>query len=538
MDLSKLSDADLKAVADGRMDAVSTAGLQLIAGQPAITMPDPKTRLENAYKEMASRNGFFGNVADGVVTAAQRYGLGARQVFGNATQADKDELAAAEKGFGATVGGKVGDVLGTVAPAVAATFVPGGNTIAGQALIGGLMGGFQPADTTTERALNTGVGATVGAAAKWGGDKVANFIAGRAANKTAQATAQNAVRDAAITEGRAAGYTIPPASANPTVVNKTLEGFAGKISTAQAAAIKNQPVTDALVRKSLGLADDAPITREALVGLRQEAGKAYEVAKGLGRITADNDYLNALARIAQESDEVAKDFPGAVNDKVTKLVDTYLKDAFDSKSVVASVKYLRGQAETNLGPMASAEAKALGRAQRAIAEALEGQLERHAATSGNNAAVKALQEARTLIAKTYSVEKALREGTGSVSATKLGKELAKGKPLTGELKAVATFGQNFPRAAQDVTSSMPGVSPLDFGLAGGVSSITGNPALLGLVAGRPAVRATILSQPYQRAMVNAPSYGPGLLSRAAPPLLRRAVPGAVTGGLLDAVAAE
>jgi Arc/MetJ family transcription regulator len=472
---------------------------------------------------------------DGGANAVQRAMLAFKQMRGTATPADKQEFQAADKAFGGTAGGMIGDVVTTAAPAVAATFVPGLNTIVGQAAIGGAMGAFTPADSMGERLGNVALGGGIGAAAKYGGDKLANAITGRSAAKAAQLTTQNAERDAAIAASRAAGYTIPPTSANPTLANRALEGFAGKISTAQGAAIKNQPITDSLVRKSLGLADDAPLTRETLTGVRKQAGAAYEAAKNLGKISADDTYLNALAAVAKESDEISKDFAGAVDDKVVKLVDTYLKDTFDSKSAVASLKYLRGKADTNLGPMASAEAKTLGRAQRAIADALEGQLERHAGTLGDDATVQALREARTLIAKSYSVEKALREGTGSVSANKLAQQLSKGKPLSGGLKTAATMGQNFPRAVQDVTSSMPGLSPLDYGAAGGISAITGNPALLGLIAGRPAVRAGILSAPYQRAMVNAPSYGPGLLGRTTPAMLQSpAMRAMLTAGLLGA----
>ncbi|MFZ4110390.1 MAG: hypothetical protein ACOYKQ_07970 [Polymorphobacter sp.] len=500
---------------------------------PAITMPSPKQRLENAYKEMADKNSFVGNLYDGMVTAGQRYALGGKQLIGRGTQAGKDELAAAEKAFGATVGGKVGDFIGTALPAIAATFIPGGNTIAGQALIGAGMGGAMPADSLGERAINVGLGGGIGAAAKVGGDKLASVLANRGAANAANATTQNAVRDAAITEARQAGYTIPPASANPTLLNRMTEGFAGKISTAQGAAIKNQPVTDALVRKSLGLADDAPLTRETLAGIRQQAGQLYAPVRGLGAVQADDAFLQTVDDIGARFQSAAKDFPSVVNKEAASLVESMKVKNFDANSAVDAIQALRENATGNLTPFAKGSEKTLGKAQKQLADALEAMLERHASANGQADAVQALREARVLIAKTYSVEKALREGTGSVSANKLAQQLAKGKPLSGELKSVATMGQNFPRAVQDVTSSMPGVSPLDFGLGGGIGAITGNPAAMLMVAGRPAVRSAILSGPFQRMAVNAPTYGPGLLGGAAPPLLRNpAAQISLTGGLL------
>jgi hypothetical protein len=508
-------------------DAPATQGRFVIEDGPAITMPNEQQRLENAYAEMARRNSFAGNVLDGAATAAQRYGLGIRQMFGGGTQADRNELAAADKAFGSTVGGKVGDVLGTAAPAVLATMVPGGNTLLGQALVGAGMGGAMPADSAAERAANTAIGGGIGAAAKVGGDKIAQWVAGRAAASAAKQTAANEVRDTAITASRAAGYTIPPASANPTVANRMLEGFAGKISTAQGAAIKNQPVTDGLVRQALGLADDAPLTREALAGIRRQASGAYGAVRGLGEVVPDGAFVQSVDDIGARFNSAAKDFPKVVSKEAAELVESFKVERFNANSAVDAIQVLREQAEANLAPFAKGSEKALGRAQRQLADALEAQLERHATATGSPEAVTALREARTTIAKTYSVEKALREGTGSVSARELAKQLAKGKPLSGELKTVATMGQNFPRAVQDITSSMPGVSPLDYGVGGMASAVTGSPAALAMIAGRPAVRSTILSPAFQRMAVNAPNYGPGMLTRGSAGLL-----GSPTGQML------
>jgi soluble lytic murein transglycosylase-like protein len=509
-------------------------GLPLAAQDPT-KMLDGEQRLQRAYNTMAQNNSFFGNVRDGMATAAQRYALGGSQMIGRATPEQKQELQLADKAFGSTVGGKVGDFIGTALPAVAATFVPGGNTILGQALIAGGMGAAQPADSIGERAANAAIGTGLGAAAKVGGDKLANYIAGRAAQRTAGLTAQNSVRDGTIAEARAAGYTIPPSSANPSFLNRAAEGFAGKISTAQSAAIKNQAVTDNLARKALGLADDMPLTKETLQGVREAAGKMYAPVEALGRINADSAYKSALQAVERRFSPAVSDFPDLANKEVGALVKALDKPDFDSSSAVKILQSLREKATDNLGPTASGSDKALGRAQKDLASALESMLERHAQSVGQTDAVQALREARTLIAKSYTVEKALREGAGSVSASKLASQLKAGKPLTDELLTAAKVGQVFPRATQDITSSMPGVSPLDFGLAGGLSALTANPLLMATVVGRPAVRAAILSQPYQRAMVGAPSYAPGLLGSSVPPMLRnRAAQMSLTGGLLDA----
>lgn len=522
---------------DDATDEQVMAYVQSNVSAPAAPtkMLDGKERLQRAYDTMAKDNSFFGNVREGMATAAQRYALGGSQMVGRATPEQKQEYEVANKAFGSTVGGKVGDFIGTALPAVAATFIPGGNTIAGQALIAGGMGAALPAESMGERAANAGLGAVVGAGAKVGGDKLAGWMTGRATQSAAQQTAQNATRDATIQQAKAAGYVIPPSSANPTVMNRALEGFAGKISTAQAAAIKNQAVTDKLARQALGLADDVPLTADTLKAVRKSAGGMYAPVEQLGRIQADATYKQALQAVESRFSPAMADFPELANKEVAALVKALDKPDFDSAGAVKILQSLRESATDNLAPMAKGSDKAIGRAQKDLAGAVESMIERHAKSVGADDAVQALREARVLIAKSYTVEKALREGAGSVSASKMANQLRAGKPLTDELRTIAKTGQVFPRATQDITSSMPGISPLDFGAMGTISAVTGNPLLMAGIVGRPAVRSAILSGPYQRAMVNAPSYGPGLLGGAAPSLLRnRAAQLALTGGLLDA----
>jgi hypothetical protein len=132
-------------------------------------------------------------------------------------------------------------------------------------------------------------------------------------------------------------------------------------------------------------------------------------------------------------------------------------------------------------------------------------LERAAEASGKPEILSKYLNARATIAKSYSVEKALNAATGNVSALKLGVQLSKGKPLSGDIKKVGEFGAQFPKAARELNESLPGVSPLDYALGGGLGVATGNPGLMAAALGRPAVRSLILSKPYQWANTT-PSY--------------------------------
>jgi len=123
------------------------------------------------------------------------------------------------------------------------------------------------------------------------------------------------------------------------------------------------------------------------------------------------------------------------------------------------------------------------------------------------------------------VEQAL-DGAGNVDAGKLGKQLIKGKPLSGNLEAAADFANAFPKAAKVGASkeSMPGISPLDVatgvgaGLGVGSLSHGAGPALLSGVAipaARIGTRALATSKLGQK--MARPS-GPGTPGSIATPL--------------------
>jgi hypothetical protein len=111
----------------------------------------------------------------------------------------------------------------------------------------------------------------------------------------------------------------------------------------------------------------------------------------------------------------------------------------------------------------------------------------------------------------------------------LAKELRKGKPLTSELKQVAEFADQFPKAAQVMEKSGGAValSPLDYLFAsgaglnslssGGSSMDVAQNAAMGLGA-RNAARALVLSKPVQNRIA-----GVGAESSALAEALRRSL---------------
>jgi hypothetical protein len=118
------------------------------------------------------------------------------------------------------------------------------------------------------------------------------------------------------------------------------------------------------------------------------------------------------------------------------------------------------------------------------------------------------------------VQKALNATTGNVSATKLGQQLGRGKPLSGELKQAGQFAQAFPKAAREFNESLPGVSPLDFYATGGAAAVTNQPWYLLYPFVRQGVRNALLSPTGQKLAVPGqggpidPRIAAGLASQA------------------------
>ena len=302
----------------------------------------------------------------------------------------------------------------------------------------------------------------------------------------------------AVEKAREAGYVIPPTQARESIVNRVLEGTAGKVSTAQNASAKNQEITHKLVAKSLGLAEDEVIVPEVLKDIRNVAGKAYENIENIGTIKPGKEYLEGLNKIAGKSLKALEGFPNAKPSPIIELAESLKSNAFDGSAAVAKIIDLRDAANTAY----AANQKLLGKANKDAADLLENEIERHLKTTGQTNMLDEFRNARQLIAKTYTVEKALNPVSGTVDARTLARELKKGKPLSDELKVAAEFAAQFPKAAQttELMGSRPQLSPLDIGAAGVVSALT-NPAAMASVAVRPGARAAALSDMIQNNLI-------------------------------------
>ena len=294
----------------------------------------------------------------------------------------------------------------------------------------------------------------------------------------------------AIQKAREMGYVIPPTQANSTLLNKALEGSSGKISTAQNASAKNQEVTNKLAAKSLGLPEETVISPELLTSIRNTAGDAYKSLE-----------------VLPIKPEIPRSF---------MMNQPYVPE-INPKKMVYDLRIARNEADAYYkayGRSADPEQLTKAKLAKNKANELETQLEDYAKSLGKDELLPKLKEARQLIAKTYSVEKALNPASGTIEASKLAAQLTAKKPLSGELKDIAEFNLRYPKASQttEKMGSLPQISPLDVALATGVGATSyfsdnGSPTAgaIGSLLLRPAARSMALSPMIQNRLIQQPS---------------------------------
>jgi hypothetical protein len=338
-------------------------------------------------------------------------------------------------------------------------------------------------------------------------------VAKRGQAKMTKQQKLNAVRDDTLREGQAQGFVVTPGSVTPTIGNMLLERIGGKTRVEQLAGVRNQKVTDSLARRAIGLPDDAPLTRDAMRDIRaQEYAAGYAPLANIGRVVADADFKQALQDVTDAFTGASKSFKGAAPQDVQKLIKPYNVADFDAADAIAATRTLRENARNNFQKGEGA----LGRAQIAVSNALEAQLERSLQVSNNPQAAALLDEfrnSRKRMAVSHAIEDAIVEGTGSVDARKLASDLQKGKLLTGELETAAKFANTFKRvvttpgavgtpAAQTFGGMGIGTRGMIGGAAGGAFGGGLGGVALGTAA---AVAPELVSLGAQRFMLSGPA---------------------------------
>lgn len=423
----------------------------------------------------------------------------------NAAVAEKRALDAPLVSAGA---GRVGSIGGKVLAAVPAAFIPGGQTLAGSALSGAAFGAAEPT-LDSESVLKNSAAGAAGGAAGYGIGKGISTVAGKVSQRLAAKGAQNQMLDDAIANARDAGYAIPPSQSNPSsVVANVLDIAAGgRPKMAQAAAIKNQGVTNQLAAKSLGLPENTPLNNGVLEQVRRDAfTNGYAPVRAIGDVTPGPAYTQALDAIEQSSKGASRSFPGAVKNEIPDMVDSLRVGKFDAGDGLQMSQILRDAATK---AYASGD-KALGKANRDASKAIEDAIEEHLQSVGMPDALSSFRDARKLIAKTYTVQKALNDTTGNVSAKSIATQMKKGAPLTDDLESIGRAAQLPGNSLRDMMYATPAGSQLESVLSTGGAIASHNPLLLAIPAARSGLRSLMLSDAVQRA-IPSPNYQSNIL---------------------------
>jgi hypothetical protein len=428
----------------------------------------------------------------GMTSVARAVGLG-----GAIGAPSREEAARLDAPLDATVGGKIGRVVGVGAPAaLAIPFTPA--TLPGAAVAGGLTGAAITEGGVGERAQGAAWGAGGGALGQGVSNllgKGYNYLRGLAADRAAA----EAPRVASVATAREAGYVLPPNEIKRDLTNAVTNAWSGQIKTKQAASFKNQSNTNRLAAKALGLPEDQPLSIEAVKGVRQAASQAYEDVRNAGVIVADKRFKSDLANLTSPQENAADYFPGIANNVLKDVRETLDQPFFDASAGVDAMRLLRSRADD---AFAKGD-KSLGAAYKEASNALENLVERNLKDMPQG--LDQFRTARKLMAKTYDVERSLVGETGNVSAAKLGAKAQKSPGrFSDELKQIADTHNAFPNALQTLRESPANYSAIDAGMGAlslGSGLMTGNPALAGMAAfnaARPVVRSGILSGPGQR----------------------------------------
>lgn len=342
----------------------------------------------------------------------------------------------------------------------------GATRVAGGAVAGGLTAGYvDPNDAKTGMLIGGLAPVAVqaaGSAGKFINDKVRNNLAERISDFNRKAPLNQTIR-----ESLDAGYTIPPNMVNPSLKNQVIESVSGKQATQQIVSGKNEQVTGSLVRKSLGIADDVPLNTKALEDLRKTAGTAYAEVSSLSPTAAAD--LEALKIARNEASGWFKAYNRSASpDDLTKA-----------------------------------------KAARALSDQLEQALESHALSAGKKELIPKLRDARKLIAKTYTVSRAMNDASGTVDARVLGRMYEKGLPLSDGLDTAGRFASAFPTIAKSSSQvgsqgahNLKAYGSLGASMAGG-ATMGPMGMLLGTVpfVAPPIARSIMFSQGAQRGLL-------------------------------------
>jgi hypothetical protein len=511
-------------------DAPSSSGFTLLDDPKPTPMKTGREGFKDILKkELENANPFTRNLA-GAGTALSNLYEGAKQFVGAGDQNRIEENKIIEQA--APVGAFLGNAALTAVP-----FAAVGNSLKAAGAVGAGFGALNPVEgeqtlgnIVQGKLQNAAIGGALGAGGQALANKAGNYFAGKIAQRADEAIARAPI-DKTLQDAVDMGLVAPPSAVKPTWFNQTRDSIGGKNLTAQEFSNKNAETVDAAIRKVAGLADNTPITGDAMKSVRTAAfNRGYAPLQQLGEVPVDSKTIQALDDIAKKYTGAAESFPDAISSEIPALTAAFKVPKFDAAQGLQAIQILNDNATKAF----KAGDASLGKANKKIATALEDQLERRLESAGQDGAMmlKQYRDSRKLMAKAFTIEDAIIEGGGTIDARKLA-SIAQNKPgrLTDELAVIGNFANNFPSAMQPAKKIQgPGVSALNLMASGGYGTaggFIGGPAgaAIGMAypfIARPLARQSAMSRGTQNALaqrmlgLSAPEASVNALARYLP----------------------
>lgn len=293
---------------------------------------------------MSASDKFFAGVGKGMTDVARGIGqvIPVRRNGEWQSLVKRDDIAEARKRDAAlmnTGAGVFGNVVGNIATALPAAFIPGANTVAGSAVIGAGMGALQPSTSTSETLINTGLGGAGGAAGQKIAQGVGRLMGGNTnANTAVNVSPGSAGANASVSGSvntRMTGGGSGFGSVDPTDVGNLTEGqqaimdwarsqgfrlTPGQASGSKAlqqieAKLESQPMTSGtfnkikdanqsrlnqIAAKAIG-EDASELSAPVLQRASDRIGGIYDMIRTDRKVPVDaDDFLNRLSKVEGE----------------------------------------------------------------------------------------------------------------------------------------------------------------------------------------------------------------------------------------------
>ena len=324
------------------------------------------------------------------------------------------------------------------------------------------------------RLLSGEEAATAGGLGFFGGAAGQKLFAGSkgAQEAVSQQQANRSLRSRSADAGAQLGLKAPVSDVEKLTekgvseTTKQLSSLAGADALKFETRLQNRNAVNEGVREDLGLPRKGDTTIGDLRAVRDEAAQPYaEIGQigetGKAKVQQIKDLREQLTRVSDPMEKAAleEEFDKAFASTKERAEIEAAADVAKLTELRAQSRRARDQYYASNGTLPQKLEEAM--AARESAQALEVQIEDAVRRSGKPELADRLKAARERIAKSYNAEDALNRSTGDFDAREFGRQIDRGAPLSGNLKAIGDFANTFPRAFGDVGATpAPGINKL------------------------------------------------------------------------------